>query len=107
SRVSAKPFSQKPTCRFPWLNLPSPCVETRMDLLLSIVIGFSLAAAAGFRVFVPLLVMSLAARAGQLELASGLDWIATDAALGVFAVATAVEVAGYCIPWIDNLLDTV
>jgi len=38
------------------------------ESLLSIAAGLALAAAAGFRVFVPLLVVSIAARSGWLEI---------------------------------------
>lgn len=78
-----------------------------MDLLSSIVVGVSLAAACGFRIFVPLLVMSIAAQAGHLTLAPELDWIGTYPALATFAVATGLEIGGYYIPWIDNLLDSI
>jgi len=77
-----------------------------MEVLLSILIGVGLAAATGFRVFVPFLVLSIAARAGHLDLASGFDWIAADGALIAFAVATVVEIGAYYVPWLDNLLDT-
>src|SRR3954463_3288084 len=80
-----------------------------MDSILSILIGLGLAAACGFRVFVPLLIMSLASRAGvgHLALGPGFAWIGSTPALLSFAVATVLEIAGYYIPWIDNLLDTV
>jgi hypothetical protein len=80
-----------------------------MDTVLSILIGLGLSAACGFRVFVPLLVMSLASRAsvGHLELGAGFDWISSTPALLAFSVATALEIAGYYIPWVDNLLDAV
>ena len=39
------------------------------DLLFSVALGIGLAAATGFRVFVPLLVAGLAARAGWVPLA--------------------------------------
>jgi len=80
-----------------------------METVLSILLGLGLAAACGFRVFVPLLVMSVAARAGagHLELGQGYAWIGSYAALVTFAVATALEIAGYYIPWIDNLLDAI
>jgi hypothetical protein len=66
-----------------------------------------LSAACGFRIFVPLLVMNLAARSGHLPLAPDLQWIGSEEALSVFAVATFFEVAAYCVPWVDNLLDVV
>jgi hypothetical protein len=80
-----------------------------MDTVLSILIGLGLAAACGFRVFVPLLVMSLASRAGvgHLELGPSFAWIGSTPALIAFSVATVLEIAGYYIPWVDNLLDTV
>lgn len=80
-----------------------------METFLSILIGLGLSAACGFRVFVPLLVMSLASRAGvgQLVLGDGFAWIGSTAALISFAAATVLEIAGYYIPWVDNLLDAV
>ncbi len=40
--------------------------------------------------------------------ASGsLDWLTSDAALIVLGVATVIEIGGYYIPWVDNLLDTI
>lgn len=78
-----------------------------LDTLLSVLIGLGLAAACGFRVFVPLLVMSLASRSeiGHLALGDNFAWIGSDAALITFAAATVLEIGGYYIPWIDNLLD--
>ncbi len=77
-----------------------------MELLLSACLGLGLSAACGFRIFVPFLMMSIASRAGHMELGSGFDWIASDAALAALAVATALEIGAYFVPWLDNLLDT-
>jgi Domain of unknown function (DUF4126) len=78
-----------------------------MDTVLSLLIGLGLSAACGFRVFVPLLIMSLASRAsvGHLELSPSFSWIGSTPALIAFAAATVLEIAGYYIPWVDNLLD--
>lgn len=76
-----------------------------MDYLLYVLLGVGLAAACGFRVFLPLLVMSIAALAGHLELAPDFAWLGTWPALVVFAVATGLEVAAYYIPWLDHALD--
>lgn len=76
-----------------------------METVFSVCLGVALAAACGFRIFVPLLVMSLAARNGMLELAGGFDWIASTPALVILAVATVVEIAAYYVPWLDNALD--
>ena len=75
------------------------------ETMLSVVVGMGLSAACGFRVFVPLLVMSIASLAGHLTLSQGFEWIGSYPALLAFAVATALEIAGYYIPWVDHLLD--
>jgi len=78
-----------------------------MDTALSICVGIGLSAACGFRVFVPLLIMSIASLSGHLTLASQFQWIGTYPALIAFGVATALEIGGYFIPWLDHLLDTI
>lgn len=77
------------------------------ETLLSIFVGIALAAACGFRVFVPLLVMSVASYTGHLTLSSGFEWIDSLPALIAFGAATAFEIAGYYIPWVDHLLDVI
>lgn len=47
-----------------------------VDIVSSIGLGVGLAVACGFRVFLPVLIMGLAARAGFLEFTEGLDWMA-------------------------------
>ncbi len=74
--------------------------------LVSIAIGLGLAAACGFRIFLPMLLIGLAARGGHLELAGGFEWMGSDAALIAFGSATALEIAAYYVPFFDNLLDT-
>jgi len=78
-----------------------------LETLLSVCLGLGLSAACGFRVFVPFLVMNLAARAGYLELGGSFEWMAGTPALVMFAAATVLEVGGYYVPWLDNLLDSV
>src|ERR1051325_1725875 len=78
-----------------------------METLLSLCVGIGLSAACVFRVFVPLLIMSLAAHSGHLSLASGFEWIGSTPALIAFSAATALEIAGYYIPWVDHLLDSI
>ena len=77
------------------------------ELLFAACIGVGLAAACGFRVFVPMFVLSLAANAGHVTLGPNFQWIGSDAAVVAFALATALEIGGYYIPWLDNLLDTI
>jgi hypothetical protein len=75
------------------------------EILLSIVVGVALAAACGFRVFVPLFVISIASHTGHLSLSPGFEWIGSTPARIGFGVATALEIAGYYIPWVDHALD--
>jgi hypothetical protein len=70
-------------------------------------VGIGLSAAAGFRVFVPLLVLGLAARTGYVPVATGFEWLGTTEALLILGSATLVEVAAYAIPWLDHALDVV
>ncbi|MGE3410393.1 MAG: DUF4126 domain-containing protein, partial [Pirellulales bacterium] len=77
-----------------------------MELAMGLITGVALSAACGFRVFVPLLGMSIAHMAGHLKMSEGFDWIGTWPALATFGTASLVEVVAYYIPWLDNLLDT-
>jgi hypothetical protein len=82
-------------------------LEVFMEIVLEIMLGIALAAACGFRVFVPMLVISIAALSGHLQLSGGFEWLGTWPALVVFAVATVLEIAAYYIPWLDHLFDSV
>jgi hypothetical protein len=77
------------------------------ETIISVCLGLGLSAACGFRVFVPLLVLSVAAHSGHLSLGEGFDWIGSNPALIAFAMATGLEVAGYYVPWVDHFLDTI
>jgi hypothetical protein len=78
-----------------------------MEWVFSICLGIGLSAACGFRIFVPMLGLSIAAAAGHLELAEGFEWIGSVPAMVVFSVATVLEIAAFYVPWIDNLLDSI
>jgi len=84
-----------------------PSTKDFMDTLLSLLIGIGLSAACGFRVFVPLLVMSIATKAGHLTLVPAFQWIGTDAAMITFGAATCLEIGAYFIPWLDHALDVI
>lgn len=77
------------------------------EAAVSIAVGTALAAAVGLRVFVPLLLVGLSARAGWLSLGPDFLWLASTAGLATLTVATLVEVAGYYVPAVDNALDVV
>ena len=76
------------------------------DLGASIALGVGLAAATGFRVFLPMLVMSAAAYSGHLPLGDSFAWLGTPPALTMLGVAALTEILAYYIPGVDNLLDT-
>lgn len=77
------------------------------DYILCVALGISLSACCGFRVFIPMLIASIAAKFGGLQLSAGFEWMATYPAIISFAVAAVLEVLGYYIPVVDNFLDTI
>lgn len=76
-----------------------------LNTFIEVILGISLSAASGFRVFVPLLALSTAAVVGHIDLPTDFNWIESPQALVLFAVACTLEIAGYYIPWFDHLLD--
>lgn len=78
-----------------------------MILIMSFFLGLGLAASAGFRVFVPLLAMSLAAHFNIMPLEESWAWVGSFPAIVALAIASVVEVLAYYIPWVDNMLDTI
>ena len=76
------------------------------DLAVSVALGLGLAAATGFRVFLPMLVASVAAYSGHLSLGDSFGWLGTPSALTMLGVAAVAEILAYYIPGVDNLLDT-
>jgi hypothetical protein len=76
-----------------------------LEPLFAVAIGIGLAAAAGLRVFLPLLIAGLAARFGALPLSDGFQWLSSTGSLIMLSTATVVEVAAYSVPGIDHVLD--
>ena len=77
------------------------------EALIGVAVGLGLAAAAGFRVFVPLLAAAIAAKTNVLPLSPEFVWLTSTPALAALATATILEVGAYAIPWRDQLLDVV
>ncbi len=87
-----------------------------MNELLALFVGIGLAAACGFRVFVPLFIASLAAN-GNVELFKDADlvgmlgpeydWLGNNSVTFALGIATMLEIGSYYIPWLDNALDSV
>jgi hypothetical protein len=73
----------------------------------ALICGVALASACGLRAFLPLLGLSLASRAGLVQLGPHAGWIASDGALWSLAVATVVEVLGDKVPVLDHALDVI
>lgn len=77
------------------------------EIVIAVALGIGLSASAGFRVFVPMLVASIAAHTGFLHVNEGFQWLAGWPAMICFGTATFIEILAYYIPFIDNLLDTI
>jgi Domain of unknown function (DUF4126) len=75
--------------------------------IISIFLGIGLAASTGFRVFVPLLVLSIATHYGYVPVGETFSWIGSIPAIICLLIATVLEVGAYYFPFIDNLLDTI
>ncbi|HWY75364.1 MAG TPA: DUF4126 domain-containing protein [Verrucomicrobiae bacterium] len=75
------------------------------DTFLSICVGVGLATACGLRVFIPLLVVSIASHFHHLQLGLGFLWLGSTPAVVAFSIAAGLEIVGYYIPWIDHALD--
>ncbi|WP_228851858.1 DUF4126 domain-containing protein [Aegicerativicinus sediminis] len=77
------------------------------ETIISIFLGIGLAASVGFRVFLPLLALSLAAYFNIWELNESWQWLGSFASVVVLSVATVIEILAYFIPFVDNLLDSI
>jgi hypothetical protein len=67
--------------------------------------GFSLAACAGLRAFLPLFVVGLAGRLDWIPLTSHFEWLEATPSLIVFGSAVVLELLADKIPWLDHVLD--
>jgi hypothetical protein len=76
-----------------------------VETLLSVLTGIGVAAACGFRVFVPLLALGLAGRFGVLPLNGSFVVLASLPALIALGTAAVLEIAAYYVPVLDNALD--
>ncbi len=79
-------------------------------LVLGASTGIGLAAASGFRVFLPPFLLSLWFRLGLMDLnleGSDFELLTSDMALIVMGSASLIEILAYKVPFLDNALDTV
>src|SRR5699024_9300463 len=77
------------------------------EAIISIFLGVGLAASVGFRVFLPLFALSLAAYFDFILLSYNWQWIGMIPALIALGVAMFLEVFAYYIPFVDNVLDSI
>jgi len=75
------------------------------QVVMAVLMGFSLAATCGLRAFLPLLIIGIAAKAGLVDLAAGFDWMGSWTALACFGAATVIEILADKIPAVDHILD--
>jgi len=80
-------------------------MDFSIESLVGIALGIGLAAATGFRIFIPLLLVGLASRFDMLPLSDGFQWLATTPALITLGTAACFETLGYYIPGVDHALD--
>ncbi len=82
-------------------------ITSNFEIFVSICLGIGLSASAGFRVFIPLLFLSIAAYTGFVPLNEDWAWAGSLTAVIVLGVAAFVELVAYYIPYVDNMLDTI
>lgn len=76
-----------------------------LEIVPSLALGIGLAACAGLRAWLPLLLLGGLARWGVVDLSPSFEFVASTRALILFGVATVVEIAGDKIPAVDHTLD--
>ena len=81
-----------------------------IQLLIAASTGLGLAAASGFRVFLPPFLMALAVRSGIVDnelIGTQFEFFTSTPAIILLGIAMLAEFAAYYVPFIDNLLDTI
>lgn len=78
---------------------------TVTELLPTVALAIALAACAGLRAWLPLLLAGALARAGWLQLGPSFQFLAADRALVVFGLATVIEILADKVPTLDHALD--
>jgi uncharacterized protein DUF4126 len=79
------------------------------SILLAALLGLGLSASTGLNTFIPLLLLSAAARfhIAGITLGDKFNWLSSDVAITVLIVASIVEIIADKIPAVDHFLDTV
>jgi Domain of unknown function (DUF4126) len=82
-------------------------MDSTLASLVSISLGIGLAAATGFRIFVPLLIAGIAARLDWIPLNDGFAWLESTPGLLTLGTAALFETLAYYIPGLDHILDLI
>jgi hypothetical protein len=82
-------------------------MERLAEFLPALALAIALAASAGLRAWLPLLLAGALARLGVLDLGPSFQFLASTKALVLFGVATAIEIVGDKIPAVDHALDVI
>jgi len=80
-----------------------------LQVLIAASTGLGLAAASGFRVFLPPFLMAVWLRLGFLDVnieGSEFEAFSSDVSILLLGVASLSEIMAYKIPWMDNMLDS-
>jgi hypothetical protein len=80
--------------------------STLATIVPSLAMGIGLAACAGIRAWLPLLLAGGLARWGIIELGPSFQFISSDRALILFGAATVIEILADKVPAVDHALDT-
>lgn len=75
------------------------------EIVPSVALGIGLAACAGLRAWLPLLLAGALARGGFIELGPAFRFISSNRALVLFGAATLIEIVGDKFPAVDHTLD--
>lgn len=76
-----------------------------LSVFSAVMAGICLSAAAGLRVFIPILALGLAGRFELLPISEQFMWMTTTPVLTIIGLAALMEVGSYYVPLVDNLLD--
>jgi hypothetical protein len=77
------------------------------EFLPALALAIALAASAGLRAWLPLLLASGLSRLGVLDLGPSFQFLSSNKALLLFGVATLIELVGDKIPAVDHALDVI
>jgi hypothetical protein len=77
------------------------------EVVPAIALAIGLAACAGLRAWLPLLLTGGLVRAGMIEVGDSFSFIASDRALILFGVASAIEIVADKVPALDHALDAI